>query len=811
MSDKSIEEQTELAEKGDVYAIEALAKAYTDGDEVAQDYKQALGWWEKLGDYDNAAAQFNAGRFYAKGAGVKRDFAKAAEWMQKAADNGDKDAAAQVDLYKNAQNNLEKAIAGDAAAQAELSQLYMLLGNSMDLSDTSTEDYREAFKWAKKAADQDNPDGLYQLGLCYEHGRGTKEDSEEAAKAYQKASDQGHAPSQWNLACMLLQGHYGAAGGPFGVWNESDGLILAFKAAEQGYELAINGLEESGNTVDQIIKHYANEERNFMLEGTQYEGRADRCERIHPDDELTYRIVKDRYGFDVLEFFFRGGSVGMLYQYNAAKLIALLKLKKVNLKTTVRSIIPKSRRGKRARNAEVTLNLILTKIDSKQTEKEVIETKEETPEEKEAKRRRIEKEEERKKQKEQDQKKRKEASEETLRELEEIRKQHDSNHAAYADIKQQAEDVRTMLNGSDSEIIRPGFTVTDGWEALDKPATEKEIKEKSEGITKRLEELEKENDDIRKKQTKQIIVRASILCGSALAAILLIVNLLVPFIHYRHAVSIMEKGNWVQAEYEFEKLNGFMDSEEMIEEIHRRQSYMEAEQAFYEKNYEKAEKLFKDLGNYSDAEKRLAEVEKEHNKVLYKEAEESLKKGLYDQALATFQKLGSYSDAPKRVEEVKEAKNKATYAEAEEELKKQHFTKAKTLFQGLGDYSNSKQRVKDVEKAEAAYKKKQEEEKARKAAEKAKNAVRDAWSLPLNFPSSAGGYYIFTFNWADGATQPAVHFEDSDGNHALSVREISATRMVLYDSRGVTHTLTYNESSESYNWRWESSNGLNFR
>lgn len=372
ISGMTIEERIKAAENGDQDAMESLANSYLNGNETEQDFRKSFKWWKKLAEEGSAIAQFNTGLYLAKGLGVKRDFGKAVEWMEKAAENGDEDAARHLELYKPAEDNWRKANSGDAAAQAEIAKLFMILGKSVDQSDSNAE-FKVAYEFSKKAADQGNPEGLYLLGLCYEYGRGVESDTKKAAEAYKKAADQGHAPSQWNLACFYMNGIYGAVeqNGPYGIWNELEGLMLAYKSADQGYELAINGLERRGDTVEQIIEYYASEDNNFMLEGTQYLGRADRCESIHPGDELTYKFVKDNHGLECMEFFFKGGSVGLMYQYRAAKLMALLKLNRAKLKVTVRSIIPKSKRGKRARNAEVTLNLILTEIKPETSEEKL--------------------------------------------------------------------------------------------------------------------------------------------------------------------------------------------------------------------------------------------------------------------------------------------------------------------------------------------------------------------------------------------------------------------------------------------------------
>ena len=40
---------------------------------------------------------------------------------------------------------------------------------------------------------------MYNLGHCYEHGNGVKEDKQKAIELYQRASDMGHAGAMYNL------------------------------------------------------------------------------------------------------------------------------------------------------------------------------------------------------------------------------------------------------------------------------------------------------------------------------------------------------------------------------------------------------------------------------------------------------------------------------------------------------------------------------------------------------------------------------------------------------------------------------------
>ena len=59
---------------------------------VTQDYGEAMRWYRKAADQQDALAQYNIGLLYAKGWGVPQDLKEARAWMQKAAAGGEEDA-----------------------------------------------------------------------------------------------------------------------------------------------------------------------------------------------------------------------------------------------------------------------------------------------------------------------------------------------------------------------------------------------------------------------------------------------------------------------------------------------------------------------------------------------------------------------------------------------------------------------------------------------------------------------------------------------------------------------------------------------
>ena len=68
------------------------------------------------------------------------------------------------------------------------------------------QDYSEAIKWFREAADQGEPHAEMKLGAAYENGFGVPQDSATAASWLRKAADQGNAESQRILGAMYRLG-----------------------------------------------------------------------------------------------------------------------------------------------------------------------------------------------------------------------------------------------------------------------------------------------------------------------------------------------------------------------------------------------------------------------------------------------------------------------------------------------------------------------------------------------------------------------------------------------------------------------------
>ena len=168
---------------------------------------EAYGYYEKAITGD-AAAQASLGYEYVK----QKDYASAVYWWRKAAEQG--------------------------LAYAQLS-----LGICYENGDGVTQDYAEAVYWYRKAAEQGYATAQFHLGICYENGKGVTESITEAVKWYRKAAEQGLARAQASLGYEYVK--------------QKDYVSAVYwyrKAAEQGDVDAQNNLGvcyECGNGVTQ--------------------------------------------------------------------------------------------------------------------------------------------------------------------------------------------------------------------------------------------------------------------------------------------------------------------------------------------------------------------------------------------------------------------------------------------------------------------------------------------------------------------------------------------------------------------------------
>lgn len=158
-----------------------------------------------------AEAQFNLGRAYYDGVGVRKDGAAAVGWIRRAADQNYVDAQVFLGLlfaagevvdqnYAEARHWWERAAGkGSAFAQCQLGHLHSS-GSGV------AADPVEAVRWWRLAANQDDFDAQFHLAGAYAEGDGVAQDHGMAAKWLYRAARQGYPFAQNNLGLAFWRG-----------------------------------------------------------------------------------------------------------------------------------------------------------------------------------------------------------------------------------------------------------------------------------------------------------------------------------------------------------------------------------------------------------------------------------------------------------------------------------------------------------------------------------------------------------------------------------------------------------------------------
>lgn len=134
-----------LAKQGDPKAQLRLALMYGGGQGVPKNTIEAMKWFRKSAEQENAFNQNYLGILYRDGIDVPQDYNEAVRWFRKSAEQG----------YAHAQHNL---------------------GVMYDNGKGVSQDDIEAAKWYRLSAEQGNAGAQNNLGVNYDNGKGVPQD-----------------------------------------------------------------------------------------------------------------------------------------------------------------------------------------------------------------------------------------------------------------------------------------------------------------------------------------------------------------------------------------------------------------------------------------------------------------------------------------------------------------------------------------------------------------------------------------------------------------------------------------------------------
>ena len=186
------------AKSGEAEAQNALGEAYYDGKGVTENLTEAVKWFTKAAEQENAKAEYNLGDCYYYGNGVQyRDRGEAVEWYTKAAEQGLPMAQCNLGIcYENGdgvEKNLEEAVKWyTKAANQEYARAQYLLGKAYDKGEGVAKNDSEAMKWYLKAVKNNYPQAVSYYGVMLLVGdkqKGVTKNIPEGVKYLRKAAD----------------------------------------------------------------------------------------------------------------------------------------------------------------------------------------------------------------------------------------------------------------------------------------------------------------------------------------------------------------------------------------------------------------------------------------------------------------------------------------------------------------------------------------------------------------------------------------------------------------------------------------------
>ena len=231
------------ANSGSDNGMRWLGECYFYGNGIKADTLEAVKWYRKAAALDNATAQWDLGWCYRLGNGVKKDSVEAFNWFLKSANSGDSDAMDVVgDCYlfgNGVKQNKEEAfrwflkgankdnkfamystglcyIAGDGVSKDSVLAIkwleksakkgYMRAQKKLGYVYTDKGNSKKSFEYFEMAANQNDAESLYELGVCYAFGIGVKADTIKANQIWLKAANLGNTSAMYNLALSYENG-----------------------------------------------------------------------------------------------------------------------------------------------------------------------------------------------------------------------------------------------------------------------------------------------------------------------------------------------------------------------------------------------------------------------------------------------------------------------------------------------------------------------------------------------------------------------------------------------------------------------------
>ncbi len=213
-NDKAMEWWRKAAEQEHQDAIYALARSFCGEDKNKDelDRDKAFALFEKAANLGNAEAQCCVGCCYKNGYGTPVDYSKAGKWYNKSAKKGCTRALRHIAMcYEDGlgvEKNMEKAIKwykeaihqGDKTSMVIMGKIYYYGRGGVNIN------FNKAIEYYLMAANNEESEGMWRVGVCYQLGHGIAVDENEAVEWYRKSARKDNPTGQWRLGECYYKG-----------------------------------------------------------------------------------------------------------------------------------------------------------------------------------------------------------------------------------------------------------------------------------------------------------------------------------------------------------------------------------------------------------------------------------------------------------------------------------------------------------------------------------------------------------------------------------------------------------------------------
>ena len=206
-----------LGEQGSVEAMSVAGNIWSSQRDGRRDYAESVRWHRPIAEGGYAQAQFMLGSRYSKGHGVELNDVIAMDWYRKAAAQGNSGAINNIGWMHGygrggeGEPNQQKALehyrrAAERGNSVSQNNVGLRLKNEGNTEEEKAAILKERFQWHRRAAENDNARGQFELAGMYEAGEGIEPNLELAVKWYKRAAENDHTEAQLILAKLFQEG-----------------------------------------------------------------------------------------------------------------------------------------------------------------------------------------------------------------------------------------------------------------------------------------------------------------------------------------------------------------------------------------------------------------------------------------------------------------------------------------------------------------------------------------------------------------------------------------------------------------------------